>query len=93
MMPLQIIHQISVENMLLRMFISIIFEKENGGLSSARNFGIECSTGAYLTFVDSDDWIDSSCLETLYKLMIKHSADVSIACYSTHDEERACLWR
>ena len=87
MMLLQIIQQISVENMLLRMLISVIFEKENGGLSSARNFGIECSTGAYLTFVDS------SCLETLYKFMIKHSADVSIACYSTYDEERACLWR
>ena len=45
--------------------------------------------GAYITFVDSDDWLDSSCLETLYKLMIKHSADVSIACYGAYDEERA----
>lgn len=65
------------------------FEKENGGLSSARNFGIERSTGAYLTFVDSDDWLDSSYLENLYERMIKHNADVSIACYGAYDEERA----
>ena len=31
------------------------FEKENGGLSDARNYGIRQSTGSYLTFVDSDD--------------------------------------
>ena len=65
------------------------FEKENGGLSDARNHGIRKSKGSYLTFVDSDDWIDSSYLETLYELIIKHNADVSIACYGAYDEERA----
>ena len=35
------------------------FEKENGGVSSARNLGIECSGGAYITFIDADDWVDS----------------------------------
>ena len=32
--------------------------KKNGGLSSARNAGIDASTGEYLSFVDSDDWIE-----------------------------------
>lgn len=65
------------------------FVKENGGLSDARNYGIRQSKGSYLTFVDSDDWIDSSYLETLYELIIKHNADVSVACYGAYDEERA----
>ena len=41
------------------------FEKENGGLSSARNVGIEKSSGVYITFVDSDDWLDSDYLEAV----------------------------
>ena len=65
------------------------FEKENGGVSSARNVGIKNSIGDYVTFVDPDDWLDSMYLETLYEIMIKHKADVSIACYGAYDEERA----
>ena len=65
------------------------FEKENGGVSSARNFGINNSMGDYVTFVDPDDWLDSMYLETLYEIMIKHKADISLACYGAFDEERA----
>ena len=43
------------------------FEKENGGVSSARNFGIKHSRGEYITFIDSDDWIEPNYLEILYK--------------------------
>ena len=64
------------------------FEKENGGLSDARNYGIIQSKGSYLTFVDSDDWLDSHYIETLYELMIKHNADISVACYGAFDEEK-----
>ena len=39
------------------------FEKENGGVSSARNFGIKHSRGEYITFIDSDDWVEPNYLE------------------------------
>lgn len=56
--------------------------KENGGLSSARNAGIEASQGAYLAFVDSDDCIDSEMLARLHELAAKHSADVAMVQYA-----------
>lgn len=42
------------------------FQKENGGLSSARNFGIKEATGEYIGFVDSDDYVSCDMFEKLY---------------------------
>lgn len=64
------------------------FEKENGGLSSARNFGIEHSTGAYITFVDSDDWLENDGLYLLHDALKKEHADISIGRYNCYDESR-----
>lgn len=55
-----------------------VIHKENGGLSSARNTGIDFSTGEILMFVDSDDYIDPRMVEILYKNMKTHSADISM---------------
>lgn len=54
------------------------FHKENGGLSSARNFGIEKSLGEYLGFVDSDDYIADDMYETLLKLIVDYKADLAM---------------
>lgn len=49
-----------------------VIHKENGGLSSARNAGIDAAKGEYLGFVDSDDWIEPEMYETLMALALKH---------------------
>ncbi|HCC6057005.1 TPA: glycosyltransferase family 2 protein, partial [Klebsiella pneumoniae] len=51
-----------------------LVEKENGGLSSARNFGLKYATGEFISFVDSDDFIDKDFL----KLMISAIGDADI---------------
>lgn len=47
-----------------------VIHKKNGGLSSARNAGLDVAIGEYVGFVDSDDWIEPTMYEELYKLLI-----------------------
>jgi glycosyltransferase involved in cell wall biosynthesis len=53
-----------------------VFSKENGGVSSARNLGIEKSKGEYLLFLDGDDIIESSLLEDSYKILKTNKVDM-----------------
>ncbi len=53
----------------------VIVNKENGGLSSARNVGIDKAQGEYVYFLDSDDYIKQDALETLYHLAKKDDLD------------------
>ena len=56
----------------------ILFNKENGGLSNARNYGIERAKGEYFAFIDSDDRIAPRYLENLYRAIVRFKADVAI---------------
>ena len=54
-----------------------ILTKENGGVSSARNYGMKNSRGDFIAFIDVDDYIYPEYLEKLYNLLIKYDADWS----------------
>lgn len=52
--------------------------KENGGLSSARNYGIEKAKGEYIAFVDSDDYVSENYLNLLFKKAISNDYDIVV---------------
>lgn len=54
------------------------YKKTNGGLSSAKNYGLKKSQGNLITFVDGDDWVNKEYLNTLYFNMLKSNSDISI---------------
>ena len=62
------------------------FHKENGGLSDARNFGIDRATGDYLGFVDSDDYVVDRMFEEMLNLAVKHQAEMVICNIQKVDE-------
>ena len=55
-----------------------VFHTRNNGLSSARNLGIAHSTGAYIGFVDSDDWIELSTIEEMLNSIKSVDADIAV---------------
>ena len=55
-----------------------VIHKENGGLSSARNAGIEVATGDWLEFVDSDDWLEPDAVGSMLELALKHQVELVV---------------
>lgn len=60
-----------------------VIHKENGGLSSARNAGMDAATGEYMTFLDSDDWLEADGYEHLMELMKRYQ--VKLVCGGNYD--------
>lgn len=54
-----------------------VIHKENGGVSSARNVGLDIAKGNYIGFVDSDDYIENDMYEILYELLVRNKTDIS----------------
>ncbi len=64
-----------------------VTHQANGGLSAARNAGLKMARGNLIGFVDSDDYIDKTMYEKLYRIMKEHEADISICAIEAVDEQ------
>lgn len=58
-----------------------VIHRENGGLSAARNTGIEAACGEYIAFVDGDDWIEPSMYEVMAEQAQQYQADLVVCRY------------
>ena len=65
-----------------------VFHKKNGGLSDARNYGLANSSGDYIGFVDSDDYISTELYSTLLELCLKYDSKISCARFDTFGEDK-----
>ena len=70
----------------------IYIEQENAGLSATRNTGLENMSGDYVTFVDSDDWIEQDYVETLYKKIVEYQADIAVGNYYSFNESEGMFY-
>lgn len=69
-----------------------VIHRINGGLSAARNSGIDVSTGSYIVFIDSDDYIEKKFVEKLYQSMKKNKADIAVCGYKRISENGTILF-
>ena len=69
-----------------------VIHKENGGLSSARNAGLDVMTGDYVGFVDSDDWVTPDMYQVLYDHMQKENAQISCCGIASTDDTQVLYY-
>lgn len=58
-----------------------VIHKKNGGLSDARNAGLDAASGMYVSFIDSDDYVAETFIETLHSLLCQYHTDISAISY------------
>lgn len=66
------------------------YHKQNGGVSSARQYGLERAVGEYVIHADPDDWVENDMLEVMYSKAIENNADMVISDYyiDTQNKQR-----
>lgn len=64
-----------------------VYHKENGGLSSARNLGLEYARGDYISFVDSDDSIRIDMIESLYVFMLENCCEIVECAFAKNSDK------
>lgn len=69
-----------------------VIDKENGGVSSARNIGLQHASGEFIGFVDPDDWVDEGMYAEMYNTAQQDNADIVMCSYirefGTHSKEK-----
>lgn len=68
-----------------------VIHKENEGLSAARNAGLQCANGEYITFVDSDDYISETCFEKMVNAITEYQTDIAMCGSMCVDESGKIL--
>ena len=67
-----------------------IISQENQGLSEARNRGLRCARGEYVSFIDSDDWIDGYYYESMVTKIYSDNVDIVFACMKSMNQNK--IW-
>lgn len=74
----------------------IVIHKENGGVSSARNAGLDIASGEFIGFVDSDDYIESDMYEKLIEAIEKYDSDVAVCGFISKNNkvefQKSCVY-
>ncbi|HJG67480.1 MULTISPECIES: glycosyltransferase family 2 protein [Bacilli] len=69
-----------------------VIHQKNAGLSAARNVGIEFAKGEFISFIDSDDFVETNYIERLYTEIKAYNAQIAVCEYSRLDDEKKIFY-